>query len=149
MLFSTDYYHLPPREIDQAIEWLESVKQDCDLKIWRLRDLKNQHERQARHKRNMNALAQMFDEPDFYEHTTLHQLEIIRQRLGCDYTRAHHVREILIKKKKRRDRKNLHADIIELYKRKKTVAHIARQKGVSRQTVYSVIKKAKEERLML
>lgn len=143
MLFNAEYYHAPPREIDQAIVWLQDVIADCELKIRKLEALKNSDLRQERHRQNMNDLADLFDDPDFYNIDLQNQIEIIRQRIGGDYKRARDIHALLLRKKKRRDKRQRHTKILQLHRDGLTPTEIAKQSGVSRQTVYTVINKGK------
>lgn len=142
MLFNVEYYHAPPREIDQAIAWLHDVIADCEMKIRKLESLKNADERQDRHKQKIKEITDLFDDPDFFGIDQQNQIEIIRQRLGCDYKRAGDIHALLLGRKKRRDKRTRREMVIKLRGEKVPVTQIAQRAGISRQAVYDILKKA-------
>jgi DNA invertase Pin-like site-specific DNA recombinase len=84
----------------------------------------------------MLDLAALFDDPDFFDVDPKNQIEIIRQRAG-------HVWEILLQKKRRRDREKRRACVLSLAQEDLPIAEIAMKAGLSRQAVYKIIKKDK------
>ncbi len=148
MIINNDYYNMPPREIDQAISWLNNIIVDAETKISKLQSLKSQNQALQNHRRKMNMLANEFDNDDFGRLDYDQRIATIVQRFGCTKKRAHEIYEIIRRRHDKRATKRRNVEIFELYRCGKSKTEIARQKEVSRQTVHRVIDDMLSDRLL-
>ena len=147
---SVSYYvanDIPSHEIEHTINWLRSVKNDCDHKIMMLESLKKQRENSKKWRQNMNQVARMF-----YDETALHldietRVNIIKQRLDCDDKRALNIAEIVDKWAKNQRRKNRDELICFEYRSGYSAQQIAKKHNLSRQQVHNILKKDKKTNL--
>ena len=139
---------MPPREIDQAISWLNNIIVDAETKISKLQSLKSQNQALQNHRRKMNVLANEFDNDDFLSMPYDKRISTIVQRFGCTQKKAQEIYDIVRRRQQKRaiDRRN--KEIFELYRCGKSKTEIARQKEVSRQTVHRVIDDMLSDRLL-
>lgn len=146
--FNVEYYHMPPQELRQAVQWLRGMADDANNKADRIESLISQKERQSKYRMNLNDLADMFDRPDFAKHPKSLKIDIIAQRLGCDHIRADNILKMLEKRKKARESTQRNKAIIQNYIDGMNHTKNARQNGVTRQTVHNIINAEKKRRLL-
>lgn len=139
MLFNAEYYTSSPREIDQAIDWLATMRNDIDCKIGELKAVKARYERQRRYMRNLNRLADEFKDSNFDNMPYETALKIIMQRFDVEPHRARQIYDASISRAKRLKKKERDHKIIDRHTSGHKKSRIAIDLGVSRQTVYNVI----------
>lgn len=137
----TAFYHAPKHEIEQSLEWLYSIKEDCEYKISRLEAIKRQHDQSNQNKLNIKKMALEFAREDFLDIDEQNQLKIIQQRYGLSVSRASDVLEVVLILGKRKKKEIRDIKIARLHDAGEKPAHIARAIGVSRPTVYDAIKR--------
>lgn len=146
-MLNPKYLHMPSQEIDQTISWLETVRNDCDVKISQLRSIKAQDDALKRHRANFKKLAEQYANDEFSSITEELQLKIIEQRLGCSRSRAEKVRELALSMSKKNKRRYRNIRIAKLYDAGIPVTDIANDEGISRQQAHKIIQKHKDSPL--
>lgn len=146
--FNVDYYNLPPRELQQAAEWLRGIAADAELKAQRLDSLRKQKERQERYMIELNKTADYFDTHGFENIDHENQINIIVQRLGCNHRRAGKILDTIKQRIKKRQIKRRNTNIVDNYLAGKDATENARLTGVTRQTVHTVLNEAKKKKLL-
>ena len=134
---------IPTHQINGTIEWLESIKDDCDFKIRKLKALKRHRAQAQKHRDMMNILArQVYNEGTEFLNTDDHlsQILVIMQRLGCNEARAHKVYATLKQWTKVKRRQDRDQEIVLLARTGMRKIHIAEKYKISRQQVYNVIR---------
>lgn len=131
---------IPTSEIEQTIHWLSEVRNDCEYKIGRLRKIQENRERSRQWRVDLNNLAYEFCDPDalHLDHDT--RAAIIKQRLGCDNARAHHLADIVMNWAKNKSRRQRNQIIRLQINAGMKPAEIAQKHGISRQQVYNILK---------
>lgn len=138
---------IPTREIDQAINWLNTVKADCDFKIDQLVKVKKDRQRSQEWRDNLKALADDFAARDFVDVS----LDDIRLEVDKRYHNQYWITEA----HKAQIAKYVHRNAIEeslrlrniriALKRQNgvSVAKIAKEYDLSRQQIYDILSKTK------
>lgn len=146
-MFNTAYYSSNPKEIDQSIEWLTNIKLDCELKINELQRIKSSQERLSRHRQKFDDLAREFARDEFINLPKETQLAIIMQRFDVTKKQAENMIVLAKRRCKIIQEKARNIRIAKLYEAQIPVQEIANDVKLSRQAVYTVIGKHKENPL--
>ena len=146
-IFNIDHFSSNPNEIDQSIKWLSDIKDDCEVKINRLQQLKSQRERSVNHRAAIKSLAMDFAEPDFLELERIEQADVIRERLKCSYEQSYALIPVVITHAKRKKAKLRNIRIAKLHDAGFSPSAIAddEQVDVSKVTIHKVINQHKEK----
>ncbi len=142
-------YDIPPKEIDRTIKWLETIKQDCDYRISELKNMKASKDRATKWRQKMNDLAheiyhensELFHSGDFESRITY-----IQEHLDCDLARAGQIYDILKRWTKNERLKNRDKDILIAAQSGTKKPEIAKRFKLSRQQVYSILRKHNKKR---
>ena len=147
-MFNFKVRDVPTKEIDRTIEWLETIRKDCEFRIYQLKKRKSGNTRTSNWRQRRNALAEeiyrgnneLFETGDYDS-----RIKYIREHMECDEKRAAHVYDILRVWAKRKRRNNRDQEIAFLAKSGMNKSNIAEKFKISRQQVHNIIKKHKEE----
>ena len=138
---------IPTHQINGTIEWLESIKADCDFKIYKLTMTKRSRAQAQKHRDMMNDLARrVYNEGTEFLDTDDHntQILVIMQRLDCNEERAQKIYNTLKRWTTMQKRKDRDQEIILLARTGMKKAKIAEKYKITRQQVYNVIKEHKK-----
>jgi hypothetical protein len=139
---------IPTGEIEQTMSWLTSIRDDCDHKIARLESVLRERERAQRHRDGLNRIASQFCDPDSLHLDLQTRVEIIRQRLGCDPTRARHI-ALLVDSWAKRQRRYERDRIICLQHDAGTrPGELAKRHKLTRQQINNILKKRRDRQFI-
>ncbi len=139
---------VPTKEITRTIEWLDTIRKDCEYRIYQLNKIKSGNNKTSQWRRLMNALAkeiyyrnnELFETGDYDS-----RIKYIREHLDCDEKRATHIYDILRRWAKRKRRNNRDQEIAFIAKSGMKKSDIAEKFKISRQQVHNILKKHKKE----
>lgn len=136
--------NIPTHEIDQAINWLDTVKADCDHKISRLKSVKRERERASEWRHKYKQLARDFMKDEYLGLS----FEQIKDEVRRRYHNYHHINESHIeqiaknayRESQNQVKQNRNADIAIKRRNGVSVSKIAKEYNLSRQYIYDILK---------
>lgn len=134
---------IPTHQINGTIEWLESIKADCNFKIYQLKMTKRRRAQAQKHRDMMNDLARrVYNEGTEFLDTDDHdtQILVIVQRLDCNIERAKKLYDTLKQWTTMQKRKDRDQEIVLLARTGMKKVKIAEKYKITRQQVYNVIR---------
>ena len=138
--------NIPTHEIDQAINWLDTVKADCDHKISRLKSVKRERERASEWRQNLKQIARDFMKDEYLDYSFENLKDEVRRRFHnyhhINETHVEHIAKLAYRDAQNQLKQNRNADIAKDRRDGMSVSAIARKHKLSRQYIYDILKAA-------
>lgn len=138
----SDYTNAPRHEICRVIEWYRSIEEDARINIRRLESLLAERERYARYRRNLNEAAMCLADQ-------VHGADIVAavaNATGTPPERAARIAGVVKVIHRKRARRARNDELVALSARI-PVSQLARDYGLSRQTVSRIVNTHKKRPL--
>lgn len=143
---SISYYsanNIPTTEIQQTINWLKTIKSECDYKISRLENIEKERCRVKTWRKNLNTIAKKFLTDKTLNQDLEKRIKLVQSELNCEHKRAKVIAEQIQKLAKRRKLELRNETICYEFRIGTPVKEIAAKHKVSPQQIYNITKKEK------